>query len=70
LCGDHSTVPTSYKLEGVVRVGDRPKRISQVDEIWEGRYIDEVVALKVLKVSPQDPHISALTSVSISHDPR
>ena len=60
-------LPTSYNLEGVVREGDRSKRISQVIEIWKGRYKDEVVALKVLKVPRQDPQILAFEGVSMPH---
>ena len=69
LCGRHRTVPTQYNLGGITREGDVSKRISKVIEIWKGRYNDEVVALKVLKVSLQDPHILAFTSVSVPRDP-
>ena len=65
LCGIHNAIPTSYKLEGVVREGDRSQRMSQVIEIWKGRYKDEVVALKVYKVSRQDPHRLQFKSVSV-----
>ena len=65
LCGRHCIVPTSYKLKGVVKEGDRAQRISQVTEIWKGRYNDEVVALKVLRVPRDDPHVQRTKSVSI-----
>ena len=59
-----------YELEGVKREGDYSQRISQFIEIWKGRYKDEVVALKVFKVSPQDPQISAFKMVSMPRNPR
>ena len=66
LCRERGAIPTSYKLEGVVREGYHFQRISLVIEIWKGRYKDEGVALKVLKVSREDPHILAFKSVSRS----
>ena len=69
LCGQHRTVPTRYKLKGVLREGDHSKRISQVVEIWRGRYKARIVTLKVLKVSLQDPHILAFKRVSMPCDP-
>ena len=68
LCGQRRTIPTSYKLEGIVREGDHSQHVSQAIEIWKGRYKDELVALKVLKISRQDPHISAFTRVSRPRD--
>jgi len=65
LCDQHGTIPTSYKLEGVVREGDNPQRTFRVVETWKGRYKDEVVALKILKVSRRDPHMLAFKRVSI-----
>jgi hypothetical protein len=53
----HAIVPTSYKLEGVVRVGDHVQRVSRVSEMWKGSYKGELVALKVTKVSRRDPHL-------------
>ena len=47
MCSQQRTIPTSYKLEGVVREGDYSQGTSQMVEIWKGRYKDEVVALKV-----------------------
>jgi len=52
-----------------MREGDYSQHISQVIEIWKGRYKDKVVALKVFKVSPQDPQISAFKKVSTLRDP-
>ena len=69
LCGRHHSIPTSYKLEGVMRVGNHSQHISEVIEIWQGMYKDEVVALKVLKVSRQDPHHDGFKRVSMLHDP-
>lgn len=66
LCGHHRTVPNSYKLEGVVKEGTCAQRISQVTEIWKGRYNGEVVALKVLRVPRDDPHVQRTKSVSTS----
>ncbi|KAF9789185.1 kinase-like domain-containing protein [Thelephora terrestris] len=50
LCGHHHTVPTAYKLEGVVEQGTCAQRASHVTEIWKGEYNGEEVALKVLGV--------------------
>jgi len=52
-----------------VREGDYSQRISQVIEIWKGRYKDEAVALKVFKVSHHDPQLSAFKKVSMPWDP-
>jgi len=52
-----------------VRDGSHSRRISQIIEIWRGRYKDEVVALRVFKVSRQDPHVLAFVSVSMPRDP-
>ena len=56
----------SYKLEGVEKEGDNAQHISKAKttEIWKGRYKDEVVALKVLRVPRDDPHIQRAKSVS------
>ena len=69
MCGSYRTLPTLYKLEDVVKEGDRPQRISNTAEIWKGRYKDEAVMLKILRVSRQDPHILGLKSVSMLHAP-
>ncbi|KAF9650321.1 kinase-like protein [Thelephora ganbajun] len=63
LCGRHCTVPTSYKLADVVKEGDCAQRNSRVAEIWKGRYRDAVVALKVLRVSQDDPHMQRTKSL-------
>lgn len=47
---------------------DRAQRISQVTEIWKGKYNDEVVALKVLRVPRDSPQVRRTKSVSISCD--
>jgi len=61
----------SHNLEGVVKEGDHSQPgVSQVIEIWKGRYKGEAVVLKVLKVSPQDPHLPAFKHVSVPRDPR
>jgi len=70
LCGLHFTVPTSYNLEGVTKDGDCATRISHLTEIWRGRYNGEVVALKVFRVSQDDPHIQRTKGVRMSRDPR
>jgi len=69
LCGRQRTVPARYKLEGVVREGDYSHRISRVIEIRKGRYKDGMVALKVLNVSLQDPHILTFKRVSMPRSP-
>ena len=67
LCGRHLTVPTTYTLKDVVKEGDRPQCISQVTEIWKGRYNDEAVALKILRV-PRDDHVQRNKSASIGRE--
>ena len=47
-----------------MKEGGRAQRISQVTEIWKGRYNDEVVALKILRVPRDDPHVHETKSVS------
>ena len=73
LCGKYRTVPTSYRLVGVEKEGDRAQYISRTTEIWRGTYSGEVVALKILRVprdDPHMPHIERTRSVSASLDPR
>ena len=53
-----------------MREGNHSQRISQVIEIWKGRYGGEAVALKVIKVSRRDPHILAFKRVSMPRYPR
>ena len=67
MCGHHHTVPRLYKLEGVIKEGDHPQRISKAVEIWKGRYNDKVVALKVLSVPRDDPHVQRTKGVSTLH---
>ena len=65
-------LPEQYiygELRGVVREGDHSQHISEVIEIWKGRYKDEVVALRVFKLSNQDPDTPALKSVGTLGDP-
>jgi len=69
LCKRRGIIPTPYNLEGVVREGNHSQRICQGVEIWKGRYRDEAVALKVMKVSRQDPHVLAFRGVSMPHNP-
>lgn len=57
LCGHYHTVPTAYKLEGVEKEGDCPRYQSNVTEIWKGRYRGQSVALKILRVSQDNPEI-------------
>ena len=45
--------------------GDHFQRICRKTEIWKGRYKDEVVALKVPRVSYQGSYILELKSVSM-----
>lgn len=66
MCGHNRTVPTSYKLEGVVKERVYAQRISQLTEIWKGVYNDEVVASKILRVTRDDPQIQRAKSVSMS----
>ena len=61
-------VPRSYRLEDVVKEGGRAQRISQVTEILKGRYNDEVVALKVVRVPRYDPQVGGMKSVSTPCD--
>ena len=68
-CEIYCTVPTSYKLEDVVREGDHPQHISQETEIWKGRHKDEVVALKVPRAPHEGFDTSELKSVSTQHYP-
>ncbi|KAF9648576.1 kinase-like protein [Thelephora ganbajun] len=60
LCGRLRTVPTSYELGGIVKGGDYPQHDSQVVEIWKGRYNDEAVALKILRVPQGSPYIQKI----------
>ena len=68
-CHIYGTVPTSYRLEGVVRKGRHSRRISPTVEIWEGRYNGEAVALKVVRRSRSDSLVLGTKSVSVPHNP-
>ena len=70
LCGKHRIVPASYKLEGVEKEGEFAQRNSTVAGVWRGRYDGKVVALKVLRVSQNDPDRQRIKSVSASCDLR
>ena len=68
LCVRWHTVPTSYELRGVVRLGDGAQCASRVTEIWKGMYNGEVVALKILKLSGDNPEIELAKRVSTPRD--
>ena len=68
LCGHYLMVPGSYKLKDMVKEEGPAQRISQVTEIWKGRYNDKVVALKVLRVPRDDPQVGGIKSVSTPCD--
>lgn len=70
LCCRYGVAPTSYKLKGVVRDGDHSQRMSQVVEIWKGRYKNKVATLKVLVGARYDAHVRETESVSMSSDPQ
>ena len=70
LCGRWCTVPTSYKLEGVEKRGLRAQHVSPTTKIWKGRYRGKEVALKVLRVRPDNPLPQTVKSVSASHSSR
>ena len=61
-------VPALY-LEGVIREGTHSQRISDVIEIWKGRYKDKVVMLRVLELSRQYPYTLEFKMVSIRRNP-
>ena len=48
-----------------MKEGDRPQRISQVTEIWKARCGDEAVALKVIRISRDDPRAKKARAVSV-----
>ena len=49
---------------------DRAQRISQATELWKGSYNDKVVALKIVRVPQEDPHLQTNTNVSCGVIPR
>lgn len=65
LCGEYRTVPTTYKLEGVEKEGGCAYTKSDITEIWKGIYRGEFVALKILRVSQDNPEIQRTKSVRI-----
>jgi hypothetical protein len=69
-CGRHLTVPSIYKLEGVVKEGDCPQRNSLVTEIWKGGCKEDKVALKVLRVGRGETDVQRMKKVSISRSSR
>jgi len=68
LCGKYQTIPVSYQLEGVEKEGECAQRISTATEIWKGRYMGEVVALKIPRVPRDSPYRQRTKSVSGSCD--
>lgn len=54
----------SYELGGVVKKGAKAQQVSRVTEVWEGMYDGQVVALKVLRLSQDDPDIHMAQEVS------
>ena len=63
LCGYWCTVPTSYKLEGVVR-NYAAQHVSQMTEIWKARYSGREVAVKIVRVRQGDPLAQRVKRVS------
>lgn len=53
-----------------MKEGDHAQHITLVTEIWKGRYNNEVVALKILRVPRDDPQIQRTKSVSATGSPR
>ena len=51
-----------------MKEGNHAQHITVVTEIWKGRYNNEVVALKILRMARDDPQIQRTKSVSVSHD--
>ena len=63
LCGYWCTVPTSYKLEVVVR-NYAPQHVSQMAEIWKAWYSGQEVVVKIVRVRQGDPLAQRINSVS------
>lgn len=70
LCIRWHAVPVSYELGVVVKQGDHAQRISWVTEIWKGMHDGEVVALKVLRLSQDNPAMKVAQQVSVLYNPR
>ena len=66
LCTHWLAVPASYELRDVVKHGVRAQRVSRVTEIWKGMYFGEVVALKSVRLSQDDPGVKEAHQVSVS----
>ena len=47
-----------------MREVDHAQRISQATELSKGSYNDEVVALKIVRVPRENPHLQKNTNVS------
>ncbi|KAF9785750.1 hypothetical protein BJ322DRAFT_737526 [Thelephora terrestris] len=62
LCGKYHTVPAAYKLEHVIKEGSKPQSISRVTEIWKGGHKGEEVAVKILRVSLDNPEVQRTKS--------
>ena len=51
-----------------MKEGNHPQHVTLETEIWKGRYNNEVVALKILRVPRDDPQIQKVKSVSVPRD--
>ena len=49
-----------------MKEGDNPQHRTLMTEIWKGRYNNEVIALKILRVPRDDPQIQRTKSVSVT----
>jgi len=62
LCGDNTTLPSSYTVSGdLARVGDEPVAFGGFADVWEGAHRGTKVCIKVLRVTLNDD--PALTKV-------
>jgi len=62
LCGDNTTLPSSYTVFGdLARVGDEPVAFGGFADVWEGTHCGKKVCIKVLRVTLNDD--PALTKV-------
>ena len=53
-----------------MKEGKRAKYTSQTTEIWKGKYSEEGVAIKILRVYRDDPLAQRVKSVSALRDSR
>ena len=62
--------PTSYKLSRVERTLIYVKLSFKMTELWMGKYGEEIVALRILRVRRNYPQaqVQVLESVSMPHD--